>query len=235
MMSVEKIRRALPSRDNDGGFTRDCRSIQIPNRASRQISSLGGLLSLLLVAGCATATITPTVRAPTGLPKPDRVLVHDFEVANPGSDLNADLVPPVERGTTGKVRSEEEARVGKAAAKVLAESLVEQLRSRGIDAERASEAAPPGMNTLSIRGRFLWRHETEGAMRARIWFYQGSGVNSRLVAQADADVPSDLKQGTAAVGSSAYAGAQESDARRMGRELAERVAGYYRKQGWIQS
>ncbi|HXV79898.1 MAG TPA: hypothetical protein VEG60_08465 [Candidatus Binatia bacterium] len=234
MMSVEKIRRALPSHD-DGGSTVGCRGIRISNRLLSRIPSLPGLLSLLLVVGCTTATITPTVRAPSGLPKPDRVLVHDFEVAKAGSDLNADLLPPVERGTTGKVRSEEEARVGKAAAQVLADVLVEQLRSRGIDAERASEAAPPGMNTLSIRGRFLWRHETEAAMRARIWFYQGSGVNSRLVAQADADVSSDLKRGAAPAGSSAYVKAQESDARRMGRELAERVAGYYRKQGWIQS
>ena len=71
-------------------------------------------------------------------------------------------------------------------------------------------------------------------MRARIWFYQGSGVNSRLVAQADADVPSDLKRG-AVLGSSPYAAAEETDAKRMARELAERVARYYREQGWIPS
>ena len=90
------------------------------------------------------------------------------------------------------------------------------------------------MNTLSIRGRFLWRDKDAGTMRARIWYYQGSGVNSRLVAQADADIPSESKRG-AKVGNSAYTAAQEADARRMARELAERVARYYREQGWIKS
>ena len=60
------------------------------------------------------------------------------------------------------------------------------------------------------------------------------GVNSRLVAQVDADIPSESKPG-AKVGNSAYTAAQEADARRMARELAERVARYYREQGWIKS
>ena len=37
------------------------------------------------------------------------------------------------------------------------------------------------------------------------------------------------------VESSAYTAAQEADATRMARELAERVARYYREQGWIKS
>ena len=197
--------------------------------------TLPGFLCLLLVVGCATATVTPTVRAPAGLPRPDRVLVNDFETANADSELNPDFVPPVQPGTGGAARTEEEMRVGKAAAKVLTDSLVQELRGRGIDAQRASETAPPQMNTLSIRGRFLWRDKDDGTMRARIWYYQGSGVNSRLVAQADADIPSDSKRGANVVGTSAYAGAQEADARRMARELADRVVRYYREQGWIDS
>jgi hypothetical protein len=72
-------------------------------------------------------------------------------------------------------------------------------------------------------------------MRARIWFYQGGGVNSRLVAQADADLPGDSQRDAAVIGSAAYAAAQEADAQRMAKELADRVAGYYREQGWISS
>jgi hypothetical protein len=198
--------------------------------------TLSALFYILLLAGCtATPTITPTVRAQPGLPKPDRVLVNDFEVANADSDLSEDLVPPVARGTGGAARTEEEMRAGRAAAKVLTDSLIQELRSRGIAAQRASEAAPPELNTLSIRGRFLWRDKDAGTMRARIWYYQGSGVNSRLVAQVDADISSDSKRGAAVVGSSAYTAAQEADARRMARELADRVARYYREQGWLTS
>jgi hypothetical protein len=235
-MLGEKIRRALPPR-RDSGRMVGCGDGPNPNPALGQLLTLPGLLFLLLVTGCATttATVTPTVRAPAGLPRPDRVLVNDFEVANADSDLSEDLVPPVARGTGGAARTEEEMRAGRAAAKVLTDSLIQELRSRGIEAQRASEAAPPELNTLSIRGRFLWRGKDAGTMRARIWYYQGTGVNSRLVAQVDADIPSDSKGAGAVIGSSAYTAEQEADARRMARELAERVARYYREQGWIKS
>ena len=235
MMLGEKIRRALPPRRESGRMV-GCGDSPNPNPALGQLLTLPGLLFLLLLTGCATstATVTPTVRAPAGLPRPDRVLVNDFEVANADSDLSEDLVPPVARGTGGAARTEEEMRAGRAAAKVLTDSLIQELRSRGIEAQRATEAAPAELNTLSIRGRFLWRDKDAGAMRARIWYYQGTGVNSRLVAQVDADIPSESKSG-AKVGNSAYTAAQEADARRMARELAERVARYYREQGWIKS
>ena len=48
--------------------------------------TLSALFYILLLAGCAaTPTITPTVRAQPGLPRPDRVLVNDFETANADS------------------------------------------------------------------------------------------------------------------------------------------------------
>jgi hypothetical protein len=234
MMLVEKIRRTLPPRCGPGRMV-GCSDSANPNQALGQLLTLPSFLCLLLVVGCATATVTPTVRAPAGLPRPDRVLVNDFETANADSELNPDVVPPGQPGSGGAARTEEEIRVGKAAAKVLTDNLVQELRNRGIDAQRASGAAPAEMNTLSIRGRFLWRDKDAGTMRARIWFYQGSGVNSRLVAQADADVPSDSKRGAAVVGNSAYSAAKEADASRMARELADRVVRYYGEQGWLTS
>ena len=230
MMSVEKIRRARAAYWD--ARWRVGYGSKILNRHLHQILNLPRLLCLLLASGCATATITPTVRAPAGLPRPDRVLVHDFEVANADSDLNSDPAATV-AGTGTKARTEEEMRVGKSVAKMLTGTLVEELRGRGIDAQRATEAAPPQMNTLSIRGRFLWGDKDDGTMRARIWFYQGTGFNLRLQAQGDATIRSDLKR--EAVASEAYLAAQDSDARRMARELAERVARYYREQGWIKS
>ena len=225
-MLTEKFRRV----HCDPGRTLACNDSSDPNRALGFSLTLAAVFCLLLIAGCTpTPTITPTVRAQAGLPRPDRVLVNDFELANADSELDPDQV------STGRPRTEEEMRVGRAAAQVLTGSLIEELKSRGIDAQRASTAAPPEMNTLSIRGRFLWRDKDAGTMRARIWYYQGSGVNSRLVAQVDADIQSDSKGAAAVIGSSAYTAAQEADARRMARELAERVARYYREQGWIKS
>ena len=113
-MLGEKIRRALSPR-RDSGRMVGCGDGPNPNPALGQLLTLPGLLFLLLLTGCAatTATVTPTVRAPAGLPRPDRVLVNDFEVANADSDLSEDLVPPVARGTGGAARTEEEMRAGK--------------------------------------------------------------------------------------------------------------------------
>lgn len=229
MTAVEELQRRLPRYSGAGRMGRNGSK----GRRRIRMTSPFGWLCLVLVAGCATPSITPTVRVPAGLPKPDRVLVHDFEVAPAEGALNYEIAPPIAEDKPEVARTEEEMRVGKATAKILADSLVADLRSRGIDARRAGEAAPPEMNTLSIRGRFLWREKDAGIMRARIWFYQGTGVNSRLVAQADADIPSDSKRGAAVVGSGAYVAAQEGDAKRMAKVLADRVAGYYREQGWI--
>jgi len=228
MMSVEELR-MLP------------RCGAAPRMEARNVigvrdlrSGLLGWFCLVLVAGCATPSVTPTFRAPAGLPKPDRVLVHDFEVAPAGGALNYDS-PPAAQAKPDATRTAEEMRIARAAAKILTDSLVAELKGRGIDARRAGEAAPPEVNTLSIRGRFLWRDKDARTVRARIWFYQGGGVNSRLVAQADADLPGDSKRGAAVIGSAAYTAAQEADAQWMAKELADRVAGYYREQGWISS
>src|SRR5262249_21641698 len=153
-MLTEKFRRV----HCDPGRTLACNDSSDSNRALGFLLTLAAVLCLLLIAGCApTPTITPTVRAQTGLPRPDRVLVNDFEIANADSELDPDQV------STGRPRTEEEMRVGRAAAQVLTGSLIEELKSRGIDAQRASTAAPPEMNTLSIRGRFLWRGQGPSA------------------------------------------------------------------------
>jgi hypothetical protein len=49
----------------------------------------------------------------------------------------------------------EDIRIGNMFAKALTDSLVAELRNRGIDAYREADAAPPGPDTASIKGRFL--------------------------------------------------------------------------------
>ena len=122
MTLVEAHPRTLPRHSGTGRTGRN--GSKVRRRIREQIISPLGLLCVLFLAGCATATITPTVRAPAGLPRPDRVLVHDFEVAPADGELNGDLVPPMVRGTSARARTEEEMRSGKAAAKVLTDSLV---------------------------------------------------------------------------------------------------------------
>ena len=194
-------------------------------------------LAALLLAGCAETTVTPTVRAAEGLSLPDRLLVYDLAVSPSELEVIGGLDPQAAGGTGAEAQSEEDIRTGKAFAKLLTDSLVEELRRGGIDAYRASESGAPGLNTASIRGRFLRTSQKDGStlvgfglggdVRARIQIFQGTGYNLRLVAELDITTPSNLKPG------STLDAAIATDAKTMAEQVANRIVEYYRRQGWI--
>ena len=194
-------------------------------------------LAALLLAGCAETTVTPTVRAAEGLSLPDRLLVYDLAVSPSELEVIGGLDPQAEGGTGAEAQSEEDIRTGKAFAKLLTASLVEELRRGGIDAYRASESGAPGLNTASIRGRFLRTSQKDGStlvgfglggdVLARIQIFQGTGYNLRLVAELDITTPSNLKPG------STLDAAIATDAKTMAEQVANRIVEYYRRQGWI--
>ena len=186
-------------------------------------------------SGCATETVKPMFPASSGLQQPDRVLIHEFAVTA------ADLAPGAIVGSRldlPAAQSEEDIRVGRALAKALAENLVSALRSRGIDASPASTAARPGEATASIRGRFQSSGQGQEAgvgfalrgkeLRTRLQVLQGSGHDVHVVAEAEYAMQSSLRPG---MGDATHA--INTDANRAAQALAERVADYYRKQGWL--
>jgi hypothetical protein len=128
--------------------------------------------------------------------------------------------------------------VGKALARALSVNLISELRRRGIEAERASDTDGPGETTASVRGAFLHTDASAtsvpvgftlrgGQVRTRIQFLQGTGLKLQNVGEGETVTPSVLKPGMA--GDSAI----NADAKRIAEVLAERVAGYYRREGWI--
>jgi hypothetical protein len=157
-------------------------------------------------------------------------VVHDFEVTPENAERNWDIVPQVLQTPGAAAQTKKELSLGVTSAKTFVDSLIRELRSRGIGVERASEADPSEINTFSVRGRFLWIRQAHQGMRARVWFYQGTGSNLRLVAESDAVIRRDLQFGSAP--REATVVTEEADARLIARELAERIAGYYREQGW---
>ena len=186
-------------------------------------------LAAFLFAGCTETTMTPAFRTTKGLSRPDRVLVFDFAVTPEEAK--------VERRAGGAVQSEEDVRVGKALAGALSANLVSELRSRGIEADRAGDGAVPGDKIASIRGRFL-RADGSGSstvgftlrdrqLRTQVQVFQGTGLKLQLVAEGETITPSGLKPGT--VGEATV----DADAKRTAQVLAERIADYYRQEGWI--
>jgi Domain of unknown function (DUF4410) len=212
----------------------------------RHLRPFGKPWLALLLVGCATDTVTPRFPAVPALrQQPDRVLVYDFAATPEGMESY-----PGEAGAVAQ--TEEEIFVGKALAKALTNSLVSELRSRDISAYRASEAAPPGAATASIQGRLMRIDERTRARPAagfgfggnrvgtHILIFQGAGGSFSLVAEADTETQTSLKPGMAAGAGGATTAANqtfqavvEADASRVAQAVADRIANYYRQQGWI--
>ena len=204
------------------------RELVLPGRLLLMAICLG----FAWIPGCATEALKPTFPTSSGLQQPDRILVHDFAVTSEESAL---------KGVVGsglgsqRAQSGEEIRVGTALGKALSGHLVSELRSRGINALAAGEAAAPGDTTALIRGRFMRSSGGDNVVgfalgarevRTRIQIFQGKGLDLRLVSEAESVTPSSLTQG-------ATTEAISADAKRVAQMLAERVAEYYRTQGWL--
>ena len=202
-------------------------------------------LVALFLAGCGATTVTPTFPVISGLPRPDRVLVYDFAVTPDELEIKYGLDTQASGGTGSQAQTEEDIRLGKAFARALTDSLVGELRSRGIDAYRANDAAPPGENTASIKGRFLRTSQRDGTtlagfglgggeVRTQVQIYQGTGLNLRLVAEAETATPSNLKPGIGitTVGNEAVLATVQADAKRTATAVVERITDYYKRQGW---
>ena len=191
-------------------------------------------LAMLLIAGCAEDTVTSAIPGAERALPPSRTLIHRFgvvpnDVAQAGS----------EKGN--RVQTADEIRVGRMLAEVLARNLIDNLRGYGIDATLARETAPPEDNTISIWGQFMNVEKGSGSnlvvgfvfgdrLRTRMLIFQGSGGYTQFIAQADSDTQAGLKPGLAPA---AEKTAVESDAKRAAKDVAERIANYYRKRGWL--
>jgi hypothetical protein len=193
--------------------------------------------SFAILIGCATETLKPTFPTRSGLERPDRVLVHEFAVTAADLERSGILGSGLERSAA---QTEEDLRIGRALAKALAENLVNELQRRGIESSLAAAAARPGETTASIRGRFQSTApgQSGGAgfslagkqLRTHIQILQGSGLNLRVVAESEYRMLSSLRPG---LSSEMLAKAVSGDAMRATRAVADRIADYYRKQGWL--
>jgi len=165
-------------------------------------------LSPLLLAGCATATVTPAWQTTGPLPQPDYVWVYDFAVMPDEVELDSALGVKLIRLINSTSSTEEKVRIGRALARVLSVNLATELRMRGIKARRASDVDPPEGTTIFIKGQFLRVDEGNGAFRTMVGFglggtevqthvqlFHGGDGDTRLVAEADTATKSSLKPG----------------------------------------
>ena len=161
-------------------------------------------LVLVILGGCATATVDRTKKTTEPLPQPDMIIVNDFAVTSAEVKLDQGMMAKVMRGSDSRSISEEENKVGHIVTDKLSQFLVEELRNVGVEATRAGSQVKPSETTLMLTGQFITIDE--GNQTARVWVGFGLGGSElrtriqaiqgvRLVAEAETQTRSSLKPG----------------------------------------
>jgi hypothetical protein len=131
-----------------------------------------GLLVLVALAGCASTEVTSRQGyAGPALPRPDRIIVHDFG-ATP-REMPADSALAADADAT-LPQSAEDVEVGRELGVKVAERLVTKLRDMGLPAVEAAQAAPARPGDIVVEGNFYGIEEGSAGKRVLVGF--GSGA-----------------------------------------------------------
>jgi Domain of unknown function (DUF4410) len=166
------------------------------------------LFALVVAAGCASTTVSDRQQLVTErLPRPDHILVYDF-VATP-TDVPAESALANHSTVQRTPQTAEHIATGRRVGGEIAARLVQEIRSMGLPAERASTPTKPQINDILIRGYLLSVEEGSATERMAIGF--GAGASRLNVAvegyQMTAQGPRKLGSGKVEAGGSKGPGA----------------------------
>jgi hypothetical protein len=137
------------------------------------------LFALVVVAGCASTKVSDRQQLVSErLPRPDQILVYDF-VATP-ADVPAESAVAQHPSVQPKPQTAEHIETGRRVGAEIATHLVQEIRSMGLPAERASSPTKPRINDILIRGYLLSVQEGSAVKRMAIGF--GAGGSDLSVA-----------------------------------------------------
>jgi len=132
------------------------------------------LLAMLVVAGCASSKVTNLRSDNRGaIPRPERVLVHDF-AATP-DDVGGDAAIGGHYEYRSQPLTAEEIEIGRKLGADVAAQLVDEIRSVGLNAQRAAGSGfVPRNGDLLIKGEFVEIDEGSKMKRMLIGFGAGA-------------------------------------------------------------
>jgi len=223
----------------------------------------------LFLGGCATQVTRTGSYMPTGdqagvaMPRPQRVLVTDFEVDPQAVQLDQGIGPRVMRTMGGGEVAMGSAREVQDA---ITEALLDDIRKMGLPAVHATPGAPVQPNDLLVQGQILKINEGnrtrrlaigfgagKSSVEAKVQVYYGRGeAQPRLLQTYDADANSGRKPGmglgvASAAGGGSLAPAALSGAlgahsekqgvagegQHLGNRIAYNLGEFFVQQGWI--
>jgi Domain of unknown function (DUF4410) len=130
-------------------------------------------MALTVMAGCARVSTESVLKSTDRLPRPELILVHDYQVSRDEVQLDSALSSRVERAVKSTPEAEDQLKVEQEVSRALTATLVDEIRKLGIRAEPATMASPVAGPTLSIEGQIVSIDEGNKAKRLVIGF--GSG------------------------------------------------------------
>jgi hypothetical protein len=137
------------------------------------------LFALMVVAGCASTTVTNRDQVVTGqLPRPAHIWVYDF-AATP-ADLPTESALAIHQSEFSTPPTDEQIATGRKLGAMIAAELVTQINAMGMPAEQAMAGITPQINDIVIRGYLISVEEGSAGKRIAIGF--GSGGSELRVA-----------------------------------------------------
>src|SRR5215510_12962355 len=130
---------------------------------------------LTVVAGCARVSTEHVEMSIDRLPRPELILVHDYQVSRDEVQLDSAISSRVERAMKGTPEAEDRLKVEQEVSRALTSTLVDEIRKLGIRAEPAAMASAVTGPTLSIEGQIVSINEGNKAKRLVIGL--GSGAS----------------------------------------------------------
>lgn len=129
-----------------------------------------GVLSVMIVAGCATAKATSqSPRTTERLPRPENIWIYDFAATS--ADLPADSA--LAGQYTEVPQTAEQIATGRKLGALIARELVAEIRGWGLPAAAAAPATTPRPNDIVLRGYLISVDKGSAAGRVAIGFGAG--------------------------------------------------------------
>jgi Domain of unknown function (DUF4410) len=153
------------------------KTTQTPKRILARASCL---LTVLLLAGCASTKVSDRQQLVTGqLPRPDQIWVYDFVAT--GSDVPADSVLAGEPDLDDTPQTAEQISEGRKLGAEIGADLVQEIQAMGMPAAHAWPTTKPQVNDIVLRGYLLSIKEGSAAKRVIIGFGSGKSDLKTLV------------------------------------------------------
>src|SRR5262245_55524948 len=105
-------------------------------RSSRMMLGLTmAAMALAVLAGCARGSTEPVPPAIHSLPRPQVILVHDYQASPNDVELDSAVSSRVKRAVEGTSEAEAQLKVEQEVSRILTTTLVDEIRKLGIPVE----------------------------------------------------------------------------------------------------